>query len=90
MSAIQEEAGDFTEPIQVLFTMHNNMNALDFTGPLEVLNYAQHDIKDEGLHSSHLSSPEDRRRAILTINTSPTLSHLRFIPTMPRVPASID
>jgi len=46
MSAIQETE-DSIEPIQVLFTMHNNMNALDFTGPLEVLTYAQYDIKDE-------------------------------------------
>jgi hypothetical protein len=62
MSAIHEtgeEAGD-SEPIQVLFTMHNNMNALDFTGPLEILNYAQHVINDEGLHPSQLDSPEER------------------------------
>ena len=66
MSAIQE-AGDSMEPIQVLFTIHNNMNALGFTGPLEVLTYAQHDIKDEGLRSSQLNSPEDRRLELLTI-----------------------
>jgi len=49
MSAIQEtgeDAGDL-EPIQVLFTMHNNMNVLDFSGPLEILNYAEHVINNE-------------------------------------------
>ncbi|KAJ9625942.1 uncharacterized protein PV06_01620 [Exophiala oligosperma] len=40
MSAIREEAN---EPIQVLITMHENMNLLDFAGPLEVLTHAQHD-----------------------------------------------
>ncbi len=47
MSAIREEGAD-AEPIRVLFTLHHNMNALDFVGPLEVLSSALHDVKDEG------------------------------------------
>jgi len=43
MSAIRE---DVNEPIQVLMTMHENMNLLDFAGPLEVLNHAQHDLNN--------------------------------------------
>lgn len=47
MSAIREEGAD-AEPIKVLFTLHNNMNALDFVGPLEVLSMALHDTEDDG------------------------------------------
>jgi hypothetical protein len=48
MSAIRGDDGDSHENIQVLFTLHHNMNTLDFTGPLEVLSRACHDPKDEG------------------------------------------
>lgn len=47
MSAIREEGAD-AEPIRVLFTLHNNMNALDFVGPLEVLSMALNETSDEG------------------------------------------
>lgn len=47
MSAIREEGAD-AEPIRVLFTLHNNMNALDFVGPLEVLSMALNDVNDNG------------------------------------------
>jgi hypothetical protein len=30
-------------------TMHENMNLLDFAGPLEVLNHAQHDLNNPGM-----------------------------------------
>ncbi|KAK4947417.1 hypothetical protein LTR10_013785 [Elasticomyces elasticus] len=43
MSAIREETN---EPIQVLITMHDNMDLLDFAGPLEVLTHAQHDFNN--------------------------------------------
>ncbi|KAK5949819.1 hypothetical protein OHC33_009208 [Knufia fluminis] len=46
MSAIREEGAE-AEPIRVLFTLHHNMNALDFVGPLEVLSSALHDVNDE-------------------------------------------
>lgn len=46
MSAIREEGAD-AEPIRVLFTLHNNMNAIDFVGTLEVLASALSDTKDE-------------------------------------------
>ena len=36
------------EIINVLFTMHAGMDALDFCGPLEVLSYAQHDPNNAG------------------------------------------
>lgn len=47
MSAIREE-GTEAEPIQVLYTLHHNMNALDFAGPLQVLQTALYDNEDEG------------------------------------------
>ena len=47
MSAIREEGAD-AEPIRVLFTLHNNMNALDFVGPLEVLSMALNNANDGG------------------------------------------
>lgn len=34
------------EPIDVLFALHEKFNLLDFTGPLEVLNGALHDINN--------------------------------------------
>lgn len=46
MSAIAE-SGDAHEPIKVLFTLHKDMDALDFVGPLEVLTKAQHSIHDD-------------------------------------------
>lgn len=47
MSAIPEH-GDAPEPLQVLFTLHHNMNALDFVGPLETLSSALHNSSDPG------------------------------------------
>jgi len=44
MSAIHDT--DSNEPIQVLMTMHDNMNLLDFAGPLQVLTHAQHNFSD--------------------------------------------
>lgn len=51
MSAIREEGAD-AEPIRVLFTLHHNMNALDFVGPLEVLSMALNDPSDQGTTTS--------------------------------------
>ena len=45
MSAIRSEE---SEPIQVLFSMHDNMDLLDFAGPLEVLTHVQHDFSNPG------------------------------------------
>jgi transcriptional regulator GlxA family with amidase domain len=47
MSAIRD-SGDAADPIQVLFTLHNQMSLLDFSGPLEVLNNALNDKSDPG------------------------------------------
>lgn len=33
--------------IKVLFTLHPGMEVLDFTGPLDVLSKAKHDINDD-------------------------------------------
>jgi hypothetical protein len=48
MSAITESS-DAHEAINVLFTLHPGMDALDFVGPLEVLTYAQHNPNDSGI-----------------------------------------
>ncbi len=50
MSAIIEEDGSY-EPVKVLITMHEGMDAMDFVGPLEVFSHAQHDVKNPGVHS---------------------------------------
>jgi hypothetical protein len=48
MSAVTESS-DAHEVINVLFTLHPGMDALDFVGPLEVLSYAQHNPNDSGI-----------------------------------------
>ena len=48
MSAIAESS-DAHEPIKVLFTLHEKMDAMDFVGPLEVLTHAQHNINDPSM-----------------------------------------
>lgn len=45
MSAIADP-GDRTQPIQVLVALHSGFDTLDALGPLEVLNYARHDVSD--------------------------------------------
>jgi hypothetical protein len=40
------------EVIKVLFALHAGMDAMDFIGPLEVLNLAQHDANDPGALST--------------------------------------
>jgi len=45
MSAVQDAAD--VEPIQVLVTMHDNMNMLDIAAPLQIFYAAQHDMTDE-------------------------------------------
>ena len=54
MSAIAENGDGKPEVIQVLFALYPKFGALDFTGPLEVLNYARHNISDEGVFYVHL------------------------------------
>ena len=52
MSAIND-TGDKNEPINLLFTLHEGFDTLDFAGPLEILKGARHDIKDPcNIHSS--------------------------------------
>lgn len=46
MSAVAGGA-ESVDPIQVLFTLYHNMNALDFVGPLEAFARAQHNLKDD-------------------------------------------
>lgn len=45
MSAVAS-AGDKNEPINVLFTLHDGFDTLDYTGPMEFLKSARHEIKD--------------------------------------------
>ena len=47
MSAIQED--DTIEPVKVLITLHECMDAMDVIGPLEVFSWAQHDKKNPGI-----------------------------------------
>lgn len=55
MSAIVEN-GDKIEPIRVLFTLHEGFDTLDFVGPQEVLNHAQHNIKDASTKAFTIST----------------------------------
>ena len=47
MSAIQE-TGDVAEPVQVLVTLHDQMNLIDVAGPLEVMSKSLHNLSDPG------------------------------------------
>lgn len=72
MSAIipeDGEAGDF-EPVKVLFTLHQGLDALDFFGPLEILTYARHNMKDSGKHYPYKSSG---MKLAITHTTPPTM-----------------
>jgi hypothetical protein len=48
MSAIADPK-DKSEPIKVLFVLHDDFDTLDFTGPLEIFSHARHNIKDSGM-----------------------------------------
>lgn len=43
MSAL---ASDKNEPINILFTLHDGFDSLDYVGPMELLKSARHDIKN--------------------------------------------
>lgn len=49
MSAIYEEPGSANEPVKVLFTLHEDVDAMDVVGPLEVFTSAQHDKTKPGM-----------------------------------------
>ena len=51
MSAIYEETEGDHEPLKVLITLHEGMDAMDYIGPLEVLTWARHDKKNPGMWS---------------------------------------
>jgi hypothetical protein len=36
------------EPLSILFALQDKFDLIDFAGPLEVFNWAQHDAKDPG------------------------------------------
>jgi hypothetical protein len=46
MSAVQE-TGD-AEPVQVLVSLHDQMNLMDVAGPLEVMSKTLHNPADKG------------------------------------------
>ena len=47
MSAIADGPEGPVPTIQVLFCLYPGFDTLDFAGPLEVLNWARHNIKDQ-------------------------------------------
>ena len=46
MSAVADTPDGPARTIQVLFTLFPGFDTMDFVGPLEVLNWARHNIKD--------------------------------------------
>ena len=54
MSAIYE-GPEGIEPVKVLITLHEGMDAMDVVGPLEVFTWAQHDKKDPSMHPDYLT-----------------------------------
>lgn len=48
MSAIYEEPDSANEPVKVLITLHEGMDAMDAVGALEVFTWAQHEKKNPG------------------------------------------
>lgn len=49
MSAIYEGPEGSAEPVKVLITLHEGMDAMDVVGPLEVFSWARHDKKNPGM-----------------------------------------
>ena len=45
------------EPIEVLIALHDKFELMDFTGPVETLMHALHDVKDPGMMIAPLVSP---------------------------------
>jgi len=74
MSAIRS---DENEPIQVLFTMHDNMNLLDFAGPLEVLSHAQHDFNNPETKAFDISFAAGSEE-VLTAQGVTLTAHMSF------------
>ncbi|EXJ60819.1 hypothetical protein A1O7_04972 [Cladophialophora yegresii CBS 114405] len=74
MSAIRSED---TEPIQVLVTMHENMNLLDFAGPLEVLTHAQHDINNPETKAFDITFAAPQQE-VLTAQGVTLTAHISF------------
>jgi hypothetical protein len=57
MSALTGETSDEPTPlIKVLFALYPGFDTLDLTGPLEVLSFARHNVKDPGKSQSFLQS----------------------------------
>ena len=77
MSAIAEETTEGTsEVIQVLIALHPKFNALHFTGPLEVLSTALHNIGDPGKQSlSQHQSKKLPTRTNLSSSSPPPYYH---------------
>lgn len=76
MSAIIEEDGH-NEPVKVLITMHEGMDAMDAIGPLEVFTSAQHNAKDPGEFTNAVSKPLLRPNTALLQNPRPSVSSSR-------------
>lgn len=66
MSAITDEPEGVVEPLKVLITMHDGMDAMDVIGPLEVFSWAQHDPQNPGKyqvpkHADCIKTPPSSR-----------------------------
>lgn len=52
------------EPIEVLIALHNKFNLMDFAGPMEVLDAAQHDMKDESTKAFEITLAGDEEKVM--------------------------
>ena len=57
MSAIADSNDEAAPLIRVLFLLHPGFDTLDVVGPLEVMSYARHNMKDECKHFRHSKIP---------------------------------
>ncbi|KAF1987454.1 class I glutamine amidotransferase-like protein [Aulographum hederae CBS 113979] len=53
MSAVQDGS---SEPIQVLYALHEGFDTLDFAGPFEAMWHAKHDIKDASTRAFEITT----------------------------------
>jgi len=65
MSAIADTK-DKSEPIKVLFVLHEGFDTLDFVGPLEIFSHAKHNIKDPATKAFQFTIAAEKSAVVST------------------------
>jgi len=85
MSAIYEEPDSAHEPVKVLITLHEGMDAMDVVGPLEVFTCAQHDKKNPETKAFQVSFAAAAEQTVSAQGAS-FRAHMTFDEAMKRLP----